>query len=98
MEQLNRTMLNKAISRAVHEKEETCKDETLMSRARVRYQLEANEILRDIKASIEKKQATLTQIGYQAIKSYIKTFAEAFKNDEKPEEKTENTTENVKKD
>ena len=97
MTELNRTMLNKAISRAVQEKEETCKDETLMSRARVRYQLEANEVLKDIKLAIEKNQATMTQIGYKAIKEYLHTFTGAFKTEEKPKIE-ENTEENKQAD
>lgn len=74
MAELNTIMLNNAVSRAVNEKKETCKSEVLMSRARLRYQLETNEVLQKIKVAIEKNQATMTQIGYPAIKRYVEIF------------------------
>lgn len=98
MTQLNEKMLNRAISRAVQEKEYTCKNEVLMSRARLRFQLETNELLQQTKIAIEKKQATLTQIGYKAIKEYLNTFIGAYtvKNEPKKEENAENSANDVK--
>jgi len=99
MADINQMAVNKAVASAMRREKETVSDDVKFQRALIRNELETNELLTSLIVEIKQYNATMTQIGMPAIKTYIRNMTKAIhKADEqaKSQENTKDLGKNVK--
>lgn len=99
MADINQMAVNKAVASAMRREKETVSDDVKFQRAMIRNELETNELLTSLIVEVKQYNATMTQIGMPAIKTYIRNMTKAIhKADEqaKVQENTKDLGKNVK--
>lgn len=99
MADINQMAVNKAVASAMRREKETVNDDVKFQRAMIRNELETNELLTSLIVEVKQYNATMTQIGMPAIKTYIRNMTKAIhKADEraKAQENTKDLGKNVK--
>lgn len=99
MADINQMAVNKAVASAMRREKETVSDDVKFQRAMIRNELETNELLTSLIVEVKQYNATMTQIGMPAIKTYIRNMTKAIhKADEqaKAQENAKDLGKNVK--